>query len=430
MRLDQRIAVAAVCVACTGCTTLETRREPEALQASDPQRQILVMLREWPARHYQPGTPQIPQYRSGAHARELHNVEDLARQYSFRVLSDWPMASLGVRCFLGEVAAGKVPREVASRVAADPRVESAQAVQVFHAMGHNDPYYALQTSAKLLKLDALHRIATGHHVRVAQIDTGVDIRHPDLQGQLAETKNFVDASEYTAELHGTAVAGIIVAQADNGIGIVGIAPGATLLPLRACWQAVADAGAVCTSFTLAKAFEYVLTQHVQVLNLSIAGPQDILLARLIDRAIENGMTVIAALDPAAPAAGFPANHANVIAVATLDTASPSARAIVAPGDRVLTTLPHGSFGFMSGSSFAAAHVTGLAALLLELSPRLKPADIAASFDQAMHDDAFQHGAHLLNACAMLTRVSRGGDCSCCEETAARQSRHDAAGHLR
>jgi len=388
------------------------------------------MLRERSARHYQPGMPQIPQYPSGVHARELHTVAELARQYDFRVLSDWPMASLGVRCFLAEVAAGATPREVAARVAADPRVESAQAVQVFHAMGHNDPYYSLQTSAALLKLDTLHRMATGSRVRVAQIDTGVDVRHPDLQGQLAEIRNFVDASEYTAELHGTAVAGIIVARADNGIGIVGIAPGATLLPLRACWQAVADAGAVCTSFTLAKALEYVLTQHVRVLNLSVAGPQDTLLARLIDRAIESGTAVVAALDPSAPATGFPANHANVIAVAALDTASRSARTIIAPGDRVLTTLPNGSFGFMSGSSFAAAHVTGLAALLLELSPQLKPADVAASFDQAMHDDALHPGAHLLNACAMLTRVSRRGDCSCCEETAARQSRHDAAGHLR
>jgi subtilisin family serine protease len=422
------ITVAALCAACIGCTTLDTRDRNRALQASDPQRQILVMLREWPARHYQPGTSQMPQYRSGtAHARELQTVQDLARQYDFRVLSDWPMPSLGVRCFLGEVGSGAVPREVASRMAADPRVESAQAVQVFQLMGHNDPYYELQSSAKLLKLDALHRISTGRHVRVAQIDTGVDIRHPDLQGQLAEIKNFVDASEYTAELHGTAVAGIIAAKADNGIGIVGVAPGATLLPLRACWQARSDAGAVCTSFTLAKALEFVLTQRVRVLNLSVAGPRDLLLARLIDKAVANGITVVGALDPAAPEAGFPANHANVIAVATSTSASTPSPAVIAPGDHVLTTTPNGSFGFVSGSSFAAAHVAGIAALLMELSPRLQPADIAALFQQEQHDGAVQDGAHIVNACAMLARISRLADCTCCDETAARRTRHHAAG---
>jgi subtilisin family serine protease len=424
------IAVAAVCIACMGCTTLDTRDRNRALQASDPQRQILVMLREWPARHYQPGTSQLPQYRSGtAHARELQTVQDLAQQYDFRVLSDWPMPSLGVRCFLGEVGAGAVPQEVASRVAADPRVESAQAVQVFQLMGHNDPYYDLQTSAKLLKLDALHRVATGRNVRVAQIDTGVDIRHPDLQGQLAGIRNFVDASEYTAELHGTAVAGIIAAKADNGIGIVGVAPGATLLPLRACWQARSDAGAVCTSFTLAKALEYVLTQQVRVLNLSVAGPRDLLLARLIDRAVANGITVVGALDPAAPDAGFPANHANVIPVASSPGASAPSPAVIAPGDHVLTTTPNGSFGFVSGSSFAAAHIAGIAALLLELSPRLRPADIAALFDQEMHDDSLQDAVHVVNACAMLARISKLADCTCCEETATtRRPRLHAGGH--
>jgi hypothetical protein len=61
-------------------------------------------------------------------------------------------------------------------------------------MGHNDAYYELQSSAKILKLDALHRIATGKRVSVAQIDTGVDLSHPDLDGQLAEAKNSVTAA--------------------------------------------------------------------------------------------------------------------------------------------------------------------------------------------------------------------------------------------
>jgi subtilisin family serine protease len=422
VRLDHWIVVAGICAACIGCTTAGTASRTPALQSSHPDRQILVMLRERPVQHYQPDTSRISQYGTGgAHAREQQTIRELAQQYDFRVLSDWPMPALGVRCFLGEVPAGEVALEVVSRVAADPRVESAQVVELFRLMGHNDPYYDLQTSARLLNLDQLHRIATGRNVKVAQIDTGVDVQHPDLRGQLTEARNFVDGSEYGGELHGTAVAGIIAAKADNGIGIVGIAPGATLLPLRACWQGKSDAGAVCTSFTLAKALQYALIQRVRVLNLSVTGPRDVLLARILDKAIESGMIVVGALDPAAPADGFPANHGGVIPVAASDTANAPANAVIAPGDHVLTTTPNGGFGFVSGSSFAAAHVTGIAALFVERSPGLKPSDIAALFQQDRHDST--DGVHVVNACAILARISKR-----CEETAAQRTRHRTSGH--
>ena len=95
----------------------------------------------------------------------------------------------------------------------------------------------LQPTAGLWHLDELHRVATGKNVRVAAIDSGVELDHPDLNGRVALARNFVDARDWVAERHGTAIAGIIGARADNGVGIVGVAPGAQLLALRACWQA-------------------------------------------------------------------------------------------------------------------------------------------------------------------------------------------------
>ena len=324
------------------------------------------------------------------------------------------MPAIGVRCFLAEVEAGQTPVEVATRLAADPRVESAQPVQVFRALAHDDPYYELQTSAKSIRLDELHKLSTGKNVLVAEIDTGVDLRHPDLQGQLTEAKNFVDGTEYAAEMHGTSVAGIIVAKADNGIGIVGIAPGARLMPLRACWQKAQDAGsALCSSFTLAKAIQYALTQHAQVLNLSLAGPRDRLLERLIDKAIEQGSTVISALDPEAPAASFPATHPRVIAVASAGASTSFSGAILAPGDRILTTTPNASWGFVTGSSFATAHVTGLTALLLELSPRLKAKDVYTLLYEHSYPAPASADSSLLDACAMLARLSERHGCACC-----------------
>jgi subtilisin family serine protease len=276
----------------------------------------------------------------------------------------------------------------------------------------------LQASAKALRLDQLHQMATGRNVRVAEIDTGVDVKHPDLDGQLARARNFVDGTDYVAELHGTAVAGIIVAKADNGIGIVGIAPAATLMPLRACWQSADDlGGALCSSFTLAKAIQYALTQRAHVLNLSLAGPRDRLLERLIDKAIDQGVTVIGAMDPAAPAESFPATHPQVIAVASASTGGTLGGVILAPGDDVLTTTPNASWGFVSGTSFATAHVTGITALLLELSPNLKPREISAVLHENAHNPAADGGAPVLNACAMLAHLSKTRDCHCCEALA-------------
>ena len=134
-----------------------------------------------------------------------------------------------------------------------------------------------------LRLSELHRIATGKGVKVAQIDTGVDWRHPDLADGVTSHRNFVDDSPYVAEVHGTAVAGIIAARGNNGIGMVGVAPDATLLALRACWaEAPAAQPAVCNSFTLAKALQYALGERAQVINLSLTGPRDRLLERLLE----------------------------------------------------------------------------------------------------------------------------------------------------
>jgi subtilisin family serine protease len=401
------LLIVATFVAGAACSSLDPSKVESPASGIATERQILVMLKESPVRHYRPGSFPQPSYGSGpAPVTELRTAQQLAREYGFQLISDWAMPSLGVRCFLGEVPAGQTPGEVASRLAADARVESAQPVQVFRALGHNDAYYELQTSAKLLKLDELHHMATGNGVSVAQIDTGVDLKHPDLDGQLSEAKNFVDGSRYSGESHGTGVAGIIVAKADNGIGIVGIAPGAKLMALRACWEAEDQSGsALCSSFTLAKALQYVLSRPTRVLNLSLGGPRDRLLERLIDKAIDQGIVVVGAVDPTDLEGSFPASHPGVIAVGSAGAAITVKGEVLAPGEHVLTTTPNDSWGFLSGSSFAAAHVSGIAALLLERSPKLKPAQVSLIFRQHVYETAEQ--GSVVDACAALASVSAG-----------------------
>jgi subtilisin family serine protease len=195
------------------------------------------------------------------------------------------------------------------------------------------------------------------------IDSMVDASQPDLAGQIQTSQDFVLDHPRVPEQHGTGVAGIIAAVADNHIGIAGVAPHARLMALRACWQE-GSAGAVCDTLSLAKALYFAIGHNAQVINLSLSGPRDPLLGRLIDMALARGAVVVGALDPKAPDGGFPASHAGVIAV-TDDPASPIAGAVVAPGREAPTTQPGGRFAFVSGSSYAAAHVSGLFALMRE-----------------------------------------------------------------
>ena len=164
---------------------------------------------------------------------------------------------------------------------------------------------------------------------------------------------------------------------------------------------------MCTSFTLAKALQFALNQRVRVLNLSLTGPRDRLLERLIDRAVTDGITVVSALDTAEP--GFPGTHPDVVAVVADGRTAP-AGAVVAPGRDVVTTTPGSGWGFFSGSSFAAANVSGVAALLLQVSPGLKPSQVRALLRQ--HTQASSAGPALLDACAALAEAARAAAQSC------------------
>jgi len=130
----------------------------------------------------------------------------------------------------------------------------------------------------------VHALSTGRKVHVAIIDSGVDDAHPDLAQAVQARANFVDGRAWVAELHGTAVAGLVAARADNGIGIVGIAPDAQLYALRACWE-VSASSTLCNSLSLAKALSFAIERKADVINMSLSGPTDLLLGRLIDVAL-------------------------------------------------------------------------------------------------------------------------------------------------
>lgn len=383
---------------------------------------VLVML-PMPPQHFRPQADYGGGYaeQAGDLARR-RLADELATTHGLHVESEWPMQSLGVDCFLMSLAGNRTMPQVLESLSHDQRPAWTQAVHAYRTMGRDDPLYRLQPAATEWHLDELHRLATGRHVSVAEVDSGVELHHPDLEGQVRASQNFVDDSPYSGESHGTAVAGVIAARAGNGVGVAGVAPDARLLALRACWQAPAGgrgtdpgaAPAVCDTFTLAKALEFALDQRADVINMSLTGPDDRLLSMLLDSALRRGVAVVGAMDPAASGGGFPASHPGVIAVATeggARTAAPGPgqqAAVLAPGHDIPTTLPGGRWGFVDGSSFAAAHVSGLVALLRQLMPGLAP-DALRSMLASPAGGPVASG---IDVCAVIARAANACSCGC------------------
>jgi len=368
----------------------------------DPKQQVLVLL-QMAREHFRPDGNYSGSYGDGAGRSARRGIAtELAREHGLTLVTSWPMPVLGADCFVMAVPAHAMPESVAQTLSRDRRVMWAQAMNVYQAQGrgHDDPLYAVQPAARAWHLSELHEVATGRGVRVAVVDSGVDESHPDLQGQVALAANFVDGRPALAEAHGTGVAGIIAARADNGAGIVGVAPQARVLALRACWQAAPES-TLCTSLSLAMALHFAITHDAQIVNLSLSGPPDRLLASLLDVALARGITLVAPVDVKAANGGFPASHAGVVAVAA-EHAPPGA--LLAPGRDVPTPVPGTRWQLVSGSSYAAAHVSGLYALLRELrgnaGARLPAAVIVLEAGGS------------IDTCATLSRASGVCVCGC------------------
>ncbi len=400
--------LAACSTASTGEGDLADREAPlpRQLQA----RQVIVTLASAPQEHW-----------------DLMGGE-IARVHGLHQLGAFPLPSLGVHCVALDVPEGRSVDDVLARLARDPRVESAQRNQVFRAAqrSYGDPYAALQHGARAIQADLAHRQATGKGVRIAVVDTGVETTHPDLRGRVVRTANFVEWGERTFALdrHGTAVAGVIAARAGNDIGIFGIAPDAKIVAIKACWhRAAGSSEALCSSWTLARAVDLAIVERVQVLNLSVTGPRDPLLARLLMTAIERQGIVVVAAVPGTDLSGFPASLPPVIGVVAADhegrVPAPGVRAerniVVAPGVDVLTTVPRHAYDLLSGSSMAAAHVSGVAALLLERNPRQSPRDIyhvlVTSGRPVTPPGESEPSLRFVNACAAVAMVTQQDLCS-------------------
>jgi subtilisin family serine protease len=354
-------------------------------------------------------------YRISASATSV--IRDLARSYSLTLVSEWPIEQLRMHCVLFRIPPGTTREAVLQKLATDRRVLIAQPLNEFESAttpAFDDPYAKLQANVSALDVAEAHLLSRGAGVRVAIVDTGFDTAHPDLAGRTEAIRNYIDDDSvaFRADRHGTQVAGLIAAAANNGIGIVGVAPGVKLLAYKACWQPSASATGRCNSFTLAQALADALGAKAHIINLSLVGPGDPLLAALVAKATQAGVIVVGAAS-ADPRFGFPARLPQVLPVVEAEDAqSPGADLLRAPARDIVTLVPDGHYDFASGSSLATAQVTGVVALLLARNQKLGVARLRSLLEQSTRRHDTTHGPYLsVNACTALAQVVSGAVCA-------------------
>lgn len=256
-----------------------------------------------------------------------------------------------------------------------------------------------------LRLQEAHGLTRGNNVLVAVIDSGIDASHPELRGVIAGTFDALQRSE-KPHAHGTAMAGTIAARSR----LSGVAPAARILAIRAFG---ASGGSVeANTFAILKGIDHAMGQNARVINMSFAGPADPGFARALAAASARGIVLVAAAGNfgAKSPPQYPAADPNVIAVSATDAndrlfaASNRGNhiAVAAPGVDILVPVPGPNYDLTSGTSVAAAHVSGVVALILERQPAISPDAVrrillatAKDLGPAGKDDQF--GAGLADA---------------------------------
>lgn len=305
--------------------------------------------------------------------------DQVAAAYGLQVLSRDTLALIGQRLVRYRIPDGRTVQAVVALLAAEPRVAAPQPNYIYRQQ--SDPSRPWLKSAQYglekIAAPAAHALAHGRGVLVGVIDSAVDGSHVDLAGAVAGSYDAI-GEPVTPDLHGTGIAGIIAGRGT----IEGIAPEARLLAARAFVPGSARRQGRTTTQVLLKSFDWCAAQGARVLNLSFAGPKDPLAQKTIEASAARGIVMVAAAGNGGPTAppAYPGAYDDVIAVTAIDTQDrlyPAANrgayvAISAPGVDVLVAAPGNAHDMQSGTSFAAAFVSGVAALMIERNPELKP----------------------------------------------------------
>lgn len=319
------------------------------------------------------------------------DADELARRHGLERIASQNFRLLGSTIGLFRIVDNRPVDTVRRELAADGSVRSVQLNfryflqdQKKTATEGDSAQYAIAQ----LRLPQAHKVVRGMNVTIAVIDSGVDAKHPELANSVSDSFDALGSKE-GPHTHGTGIAGAIVAHAR----LMGSAPEARLIAIRAFGSAAK--GAESTSYVILRGLDYAAEHGAQIINMSFAGPKDPLIERGIAATAARGILMVAAAGNAGPKSPplYPAANPNVIAVSGTDaqqklfTASNRGKhiAIAAPGTDIFLPAPDDKYQITSGTSFSAAYVSGVAALIMERNPALKPGDIRAILTNTARD---------------------------------------------
>ncbi|MGA7789479.1 MAG: S8 family serine peptidase, partial [Xanthobacteraceae bacterium] len=352
-------------------------------------------------------------------------IADLARRNNLTEIETQSLPLIGTSLYRWRIGGGRSVASIVQALGGENSVASVQpnylfalqedaAAPAMPAAPSHAPQYVLDA----LQVAEAHKLSTGKNVVVAVIDSEIDVTHPDLTGTIAASFDAL-AGDQSPHPHGTSIAGAIAAHGR----LMGIAPGAEILAVHAFddGPGAAKGQATGTSFAIDKGLQWATDNHARIINMSFAGPADPMLARLLAAAFAKGIVLIAAAGNAGPQSEplYPAADPDVIAVTATDdhdhvfAMANRGRyiAVAAPGVDVFALAPGGTYQMSTGTSIAAAHVSGIAALLLEREPSLTPGNIrsvlvatAKQIGPPVPDSAY--GAGLVNALRAVTWLDR------------------------
>lgn len=314
-------------------------------------------------------------------------LDRIAARHSMTRLESTRIRLTGRTLYRWRLDRGGSIRDMIRALSGERQIAGAQPIY-FYRLSQSETLNSDQYSPLKINLLPAHRIATGNGVLIAVIDSTVDKLHPDLGDAIVDSFA-TDQSENKPDSHGTGMAGVIAAQHT----MLGIAPGAKLLTVHAFSSSTTTAEG--TTFNILRGLDWAAERGARIVNMSFAGPADPRLRDALREATKKGMTLIAAAGNAGPQSAplYPAAYPNVIAVTATDSKdrvfSRANRGdhitVASPGVDILAPAPDGAYQLSTGTSVAAAQVSGVVALLIERNPKLTPRQVLQILTQSSKD---------------------------------------------
>ena len=314
-------------------------------------------------------------------------IATLQRRYSLALLETYTSQLSGTMLSRWRISDRRSISTVVQALESDNTVSSAQpnylySLQQANGRPEGDP---LQYELAKLRLPQAHALTKGKGIVVAVVDSGVDVSHPELAGSIAGAFD-ANGMPGPLEKHGTSIAGLIAAH----VTLSSAAPSARILSVR-----VFGPTGNGSTFIVLKGLDVAVKNGARVINMSFTGPADPITSLSLQAAYKRGVVLVAAAGNAGPKSPplYPGAYPEVIAVSGTDANDRSSVfsnrgkyiAVAAPATDIMVAIPEGRFEIASGTSFSAAEVSGIVALMLERRPDLSPEAVRRILDTTAKD---------------------------------------------